>query len=221
MTWNGKLKERNKGLKIMKKIRNQYRLATDFLFRELSIYFFLTVSTFVLLTIFTTYLFGENPELTQNLLSTVVEKFQGLMENGEISLLQLFLNNLQASILGILVGLIPFLFLPLLGIFSNAAVLGLVFSATQVTTIPLWKMIVVGILPHGIFELTAVFLCYAMGISICWNLSKKIVGHRLRENMKDLLQNCLRVTILIVIPLLIIAALIETYITSQLVNTFM
>jgi len=205
----------------MKKIRTQYRLATDFLFRELSIYFFLTVCTFVLLTIFTTYLFGQNPDIAKNLLSSVIDKFQGIIENGNISPVQLFLNNLQASVLGVLVGLVPFLFLPLFGIFSNAAVLGLVFSSYQATAIPLWKVVILGILPHGIFELTAVFLCYSMGICVCWNLTKKIVGQRKRENIKDLLQNCLRTTVLIVVPLLVIAALVETYVTGQIVNAFM
>lgn len=220
MTWNGKLKETIGGEGTMKKIRVQYKLTTDFLFRELSIYFFLTVAMFVLLTIFTTYLFSENPDLTKKLLSAVVDKFKGITENGNISLIQLFLNNLQASVLGILVGLVPFLFLPALGIFSNAAVLGLVFSSTT-AAVPLWKVVILGILPHGIFELTAVFLCYSMGICICWNLTKKIIGHRKRENMKDLLQNCLRTTLLIVVPLLIIAALVETYVTGQIVNAFM
>jgi stage II sporulation protein M len=173
-----------------------------------------------LLTIFTTYLFGQNPELTQTLLTKLIDKFQGIMENGEISLIKLFINNLQASVLGVLVGLIPFLFLPLMGIFTNAAVLSLGLSGID-TALPAWKVILLGILPHGIFELTAVFLCYSMGISICWNLSKKIVGHRQYEKIKGLLQNCLRVTVLIVIPLLIIAALVETYITVQLVSTFM
>ncbi len=204
----------------MKTIKNQYRLATDFLFREMTFYFFLTVGIFVLLTIFTTYLFGENPELSQTLITKLIDNFQGIMENGEISFIQLFLKNLQASVLGVLVGLIPFLFLPLLGIFSNAAVMGLVFS--QITSaLPLWKVIVFGILPHGIFELTAVFLCYSMGISICWNLTKKIVGQRQHEHMKNLLQNCLRATVLIVLPLLVIAALVETYITVQIVTAFM
>lgn len=204
----------------MKWIKNQYRLATDYLFRELIIYFFLTVGTFVLLTIFSTYLFGQNPELTSSLLSKVVDKFQGITENGEISLIKLFINNLQASVLGVLVGLVPFLFLPLLGIFTNAAVLSLGLSGIA-TSLPMWKVILLGILPHGIFELTGVFLCYAMGISICWNLTKKIVGQRKHEYLRDLLQNCFRVTVLIVLPLLIVAALVETYITVQLVSTFM
>lgn len=220
MTWSGKLKERIKGKGTMKTIRTQYKMTMDFLLRDLGMYFFLTVATFLLFTIFTTYLFGENPELTKTLLSTVIDKFQGIIDNGEISLINLFLNNLQASVLGVLIGLIPFLFLPVLGIFSNAAVLGLVFSSYQATTIPIWKLVIFGILPHGFFELTAVFLCYSMGICICWNLTKKIVGHRKRENLKDLLQNCARTTGLIVVPLLIAAALIETYITGQLVGTF-
>jgi stage II sporulation protein M len=221
MTWNGRLKERIRGQGTMKTINTQYRLALDFFFRELSIYFFLSTASFVLFTIFTTYLFQQNPELTQKLLSSVISKFQGIIDNGNISLVQLFLNNVEASVLGILVGLIPFFFLPVLGIISNSAVLGLLFSSSQVAAFPLWKIILFGIMPHGIFELSAVLLSYAMGICICWNLTKKIVGHRKREHMKELLQNCFRVTVLIVIPLLIIAALVETYITGQLINTFM
>jgi len=204
----------------MKTIRTQYRMATDFLLRDLGFYFFVAVASFVLLTIFTTYLFQQNPEIVKKLMQTVVDKFQGIIKDGDISFINLLINNLQASVLGVLIGLIPFLFLPILGIFSNAAVLGLVFASTQTTAAPLWKIIVFGILPHGVFELTAVFLCYAMGLCICWNLTKKIIGYRNREDLKNLLQNCLRAVVLYVVPLLVVAALIETYLTSQIVTAF-
>lgn len=205
----------------MKTIRTQFRFAFDFILSELSIFFLLAVGSFILLTIFTTNLFSQNPEMGQKLMSSVVDKFQGIIQNGEISFRSLLINNVQASIMGILAGLIPFLFLPVLGIFTNAAILGLVFSSTKVALVPLWKVILVGILPHGIFELTAFFLCYAMGISICWNLTQKIIGDRRRDNLKTLIQNCFRVTIFFVVPLLIVAALIETYVTGQLVSTFL
>jgi stage II sporulation protein M len=205
----------------MKTLRTQYRMATDFLLRDLGFYFFLVVATFLLLTVFTTYLFQQNPEIAQNLMQTVVDKFQGIVIDGEISFANLLINNLQASVLGILIGLIPFLFLPILGIFSNAAVLGLVFASYQTAAIPLWKIIVFGILPHGVFELTAVFICYGMGLCICWNLTKKIIGQRKRENLKELLQNCLRTTLLYIVPLLVAAALIETYLTSKIITAFM
>ena len=205
----------------MKTIRAQFRLATDFILRELGMYFFVVLAAFLLLTIFTTYLFGQNPEIAQNLMTTVVDKFQGIMKDGEISFLTLLMNNLQASVLGILIGLIPFLFLPILGIFSNAAVLGLVFSSIQTTVAPIWKIVVFGVLPHGVFELTAVFLCYAMGLCVCWNLTKKIIGYKRQQNLKTLLQNCLRTTLMIVLPLLIAAAVIETYVTGQLVAAFL
>lgn len=205
----------------MKTIRTQFRLASDFTLRELGIYFFVVVAAFLLLTIFTTYLFGQNPEIAQNLMTTVVDKFQGIVKDGEISFLTLLMNNLQASVLGILIGLIPFLFLPILGIFSNAAVLGLVFASIQTTAVPIWKIVVFGVLPHGVFELTAVFLCYAMGLCVCWNLTKKIIGYKRHQDLKTLLQNCFRTTLLIVVPLLIVAAVIETYVTGQLVATFL
>lgn len=195
-------------------------MATDFLLRDLGFYFFVVFATFVLLTIFTTYLFQQNPEIAQNLMQNVLDKFQGIIKDGEISYLTLLINNVQASLLGILIGLIPFLFLPVLGIFSNAAVLGVVFASYQTAAVPIWKIVVFGILPHGVFELTAVFLCYAMGLCICWNLTKKIVGYRKREDLKNLLQNCLRAALLYVVPLLIVAALIETYLTGLIVAAF-
>lgn len=205
----------------MKAIRYQFRIASDFFLSELSIYFLLSVGSFILFSIFTTNLFVQNPDMAQALINSVIDKFQGIIQNGEISFTALLFNNLQACIIGILIGFLPFIFLPIVGIVSNAAVFGVVISSSDAALIPVWKVIIFGIMPHGIFELTAVFLCYAMGISICWNLTKKILGYPRHGNLKILLQNCVRVTILMVIPLLIVAAGIETYVTGQLVAAFL
>ena len=205
----------------MRKIKTQYRLVIDFLRRQVSLYFWMMLICFVLFTIFSTHLFAQNQELTQSMLKKVMNQFQGIVADGQISMIRLFFNNLEASVFGILSGFIPFLFLPALGLLSNAAVLGLVFSSSQLSVYPIWKIVAFGILPHGIFELTAVLLCYAMGISICWNITKKITGYRKRENLKELLMNCLRATILVVLPLLVVAAFIETFITEKIMTAFM
>lgn len=205
----------------MNKLRTQYRITMDFLAREVSIYFWLVVAIFVLMSFFSTFLFQQNSELTKTVFSSLTDQFQNLTVEGEISLWLLFLNNLKASIMGIAFGFVPFLFLPLIGVISNSAIIGLIVSMTDTSVYPLWKLLVFGILPHGIFELTAVFICYGLGLMLCWTITKKIIGRGKRQNIKELLLNTLRTLLLVVVPLLAVAAIIETYVTSYIVGTFL
>lgn len=197
----------------MKKIRTQIHMAMDFWARELGIFFFMTIAIFLMMTVFSWYLFKENPDMADSLLAGVIDKFQSVAPDGEISMIRLFRNNLQASFIGAVSGLIPFLFLPLMGILANSAVMGLVLTIASSAGIPAWKALLFGIAPHGIFELTAVFLCYAMGLSLCWGLTKKITGHGRGFYVKDHLLSCLRLFFVAVIPLLLIAAAIESWVT--------
>ncbi|MFA5952998.1 MAG: stage II sporulation protein M [Candidatus Pacearchaeota archaeon] len=114
----------------------------------------------------------------------------------------IFLNNLKSSFFGWIFGL-PF------GIFSvftslfNGYILGFVASESVVENgfVFLWR-----ILPHGIFELPAVFISLGMGL--------KLGSFFLKKNKKEFLSDNLKKSfitfLLIVIPLLIIAAIIES-----------
>ena len=64
----------------------------------------------------------------------------------------------------------------------------------------LWR-----ILPYGIFELPAVFISLGLGLKFGTFLRQKNKG----KYFKDYFWNCIRIFILIVIPLLIIAGIIE------------
>ena len=74
-----------------------------------------------------------------------------------------------------------------------------------------------GILPHGIFELTALILSAAMGLYLCStvtnSLRKKQTGV-----LRPALRRCCQILYLWVLPLLFMAALVETYITPILFN---
>ena len=74
-----------------------------------------------------------------------------------------------------------------------------------------------GILPHGIFELTALILSAAMGLYLC-----STVTNALRKKqtgvLRPALHRCCQILYLWVLPLLFIAALVETYITPILFN---
>ena len=94
-----------------------------------------------------------------------------LNADGSIASGSLFFNNLQATTISILLGFMPFLFLPVWVVLINAASLSVVFAMVKMTgAASVGKMIVFGILPHGIFELTALFLGISLGFYICKTL---------------------------------------------------
>ena len=69
----------------------------------------------------------------------------------------LFFNNITASLLSMLYGLIPFLPLSALALGTNALMLGAFAAIYQQQGIGL-GVYVLGVLPHGIFELSALIL---------------------------------------------------------------
>jgi len=113
----------------------------------------------------------------------------------------IFLNNLQSSFMGLIFGIFFGIF-PMLILIINGYLLGVVssMSVTAGGFSVLWKLV-----PHGIFELIAVFISLGMGIKIGAFVFQKNKSIYIKYN----LYNSLRVFILIIIPLLIIAAIIE------------
>jgi len=115
----------------------------------------------------------------------------------------IFLNNLKGSFFGVVLGAFFGIF-PVWGSLSNGYVLGFVASKVVVNQGAniLWRLI-----PHGIFELPAIFLSLGMGLNLGFCFFKKKNKYALfREN---LIQS-LKVFVLIIVPLLIIAAIIES-----------
>lgn len=136
--------------------------------------------------------------------------------DGSFSVLRLLGNNLQAMLLAIGYGFIPFLFLPALSLGINALLLGGFAAYYCINGIPLWFYIA-GILPHGIFELTALVLALAGGLYLCRSITDYI---RCNEKgvVGPLVKNLLRLLTLHILPLLIAAALVETYVTPALLQ---
>lgn len=111
-------------------------------------------------------------------------------------------NNLWVSVMGILGGFILGI-VPVVSIILNGYVLGFVmrFAVEESGSWVLLKL-----LPHGIFEIPAVLISLGIGLKIGRDLfRKKDVGKKAKFN----LLNALRVFVLVVIPLLIVAGIIE------------
>ena len=113
----------------------------------------------------------------------------------------IFLNNIQSSFLGMVFGVFLGIF-PVISTIANGYLLGFVanFAIQENGIFSLWR-----ILPHGIFELPAVFISFALGLRIGASIFSKKKFRKFNETFIS----CLKVFVLIVIPLLIIAAIIE------------
>ena len=138
---------------------------------------------------------------------------------GNFSAVGLFFNNLRAMFMTVLYGFIPFLFLPALSLGINAVILGVMAAYYSNEGISLLAFFA-GILPHGVFELPALILSLAAGLFLCQSINAYI-RHNEKGVMKPLLLNILRVVVLLVLPLLVIAAVMETYVTPALMQLFL
>lgn len=125
----------------------------------------------------------------------------------------LFYHNARTTLVILLLGLISFATLGITLFLVNIGLLGGVLGGASLIGYSPLLMFASGILPHGIFELTAVFLAVAamfkLGAELVTPQTEKSLGEALLLSLAD----WFRVFIGMVVPLLVIAALIEVYIT--------
>jgi len=120
----------------------------------------------------------------------------------------IFINNsikiLLAMLLGVMFGLVPLLFILL-----NAFIIGVVLYVSSMK-IGMWSSIML-ILPHGIIEIPALILGCSYGLWLGKKLILKIIGKNV--SMTDCIKYSITQYVKFIMPMLMIAALIETYIT--------
>ena len=135
----------------------------------------------------------------------------GIMDTtGRVDVLALFGNNVRATVFSIAYGFIPFIYLPALSIGINSLLLGL-FAGVYVNN---------GISPHGVFELPALILALSSGIYLCRKVTD-YVRHNKKGVMGPLMKDLLRLFVMHIIPLLVAAAVMEAYVTPQLLKLFL
>ena len=180
--------------------KRNYRACWNFL-KESKNYVWFAVLIFLLFTIigFVFPMFFQDKIFA--LLEELALKFEGL---GVLETMGfIFLNNLRASFFAILLGLTFGIFPFLTGVI-NGYILGVVarHSVAQEGILVLWRL-----LPHGIFELPAVLISIGFGLKIGMGIFKerKDSWKSLKRNLKE----SFRFFIFVILPLLLIAGIIE------------
>lgn len=132
-------------------------------------------------------------------------------------------NNLKVCTITILLGIIPIYRLSSFFAILQLSIIGVVFGGLSGMGHSVINAFIFSFLPHAIIELTALFYSVAIGNFINKNILTKIFFHKKKssEPIKKLFKQSLRSYIFFIIPLVLIAAFIEAFITSRLSETFL
>jgi len=175
----------------------------DFVYIVILLFFIFAVIGFFfqdLVNLFVNWILGI--DLNSQILEFIKQMLEQTEGMGQQELIGfIFFNNLQSSFFSMILG-VGFSILPIIAVVSNGYLLGVVAWITVQAEGPLvlWRL-----LPHGIFELPAIFLSLGLGLKLGTFLFRKDG----RVSFKCYFINSLRIFLLIILPLLIIAALIE------------
>jgi len=185
-------------MKKQKSVRDFYRESFSFI-RESKKYIIIILALFFLFLVvgYFTALPPEMENLIKEKLKEIAMLFEGL--NLPQTIWMIFSNNIYVSFLSLFLGVLFGIF-PIITSFSNGFIIGYVIQKAVAIDgiITIWKLF-----PHGIFELPAVIISMGIGLRL---------GSTLIFKIKKLRSECLKalfVFLLIITPLLIIAAVIE------------
>jgi stage II sporulation protein M len=183
-------------------VRN-YKKSWNYL-KESRKFIFFSIVLFILF--FTIAIIFPTPisleEQIKEIINQLIDKFDG--KNIIQTILMIFGNNALVSLIGLFLGIF-FAFVPFILAVSNGYVVGYVCKIVvgKTNVFEMWRLI-----PHGIFELPAVFISLGLGIKLgtaLFNRDLKNVDKEILERLK----NSFRVFVFVVLPLLVVAAIIE------------
>lgn len=151
--------------------------------------------------------------LSENYLDMLKESFGWIKDLHPVwIMLVIFLNNAVKSLFAIVLGA-GFGIIPVIFVGGNGILLGLV--ANQVSHEQGLLFVLAAILPHGILEIPLVLISSGLGLRLGYLMYSSIMGKE--TDMRSELMQSLRIYMRIIMPLLFVSAVVETFVTPMVV----
>ncbi|MBW6441136.1 stage II sporulation protein M [Patescibacteria group bacterium] len=177
---------------------------------------YIVFSSYVfLMAVFVGYYVAQNyPHEIYLLIEELKTFFSSIKNSTSFEIFTFILwNNVSKLLLLILLGIFAGL-LPIFSLFSNGLILGV--FAYFVSKEQSWQFFFLGILPHGIIEIPVLIISSAIGVRIGKVAILRIFGGQ--EKISSEILNAIKFFIVILVPLLLIAAFIEAYLTPIFIS---
>ncbi|MBM3233245.1 MAG: hypothetical protein FJY98_01630 [Candidatus Liptonbacteria bacterium] len=161
-------------------------------------YIYLSAALFILFIVIG-FCFADKLTILDSVIKEMRESVSGL--DGKDLTRAIFLSNIRAAFFSLFLGILMGIF-TIFNIALNGTLIGYVINALWIDSgfTHLWKL-----LPHGIFELLALFIAWGLGIRLGAFIFSKNPG----KDLKKRLIGSIKAFTFIIIPLLFIAAIIE------------
>lgn len=202
----------------MNYLKEQYEICFTYIRQIMKL--ILLVGSFFFGVIIMGFLLGLiNKQMLDEMMKLIQQVFAAkdiMTDAGEIDTIKLIANNLVACLSVIMIGFVPLLCLPMLAMLSNAIIIGIVGAISVTHGLGILTFLA-GIVPHGIFEIPALIISGAMGLFICFTLTTKLL-RRTGMPIKEMVHKTVLTYVYVLVPLLIVAGLIEVYITPLLLG---
>jgi uncharacterized membrane protein SpoIIM required for sporulation/ABC-type transport system involved in multi-copper enzyme maturation permease subunit len=164
--------------------------------------------------------------------SATAEDFSGIVQDARqsVGLAQahqhlsasfIFANNLRATFLVFLAGLVSFSVLGVMVYLLNVGLVGAVLGIFKLVGYAPLTLFAAGLLPHGIFEIPALMLSSAIVLRMGAVLVTPQMGKSMGQIALEQLASWLKIFLGLVVPLLALAALIEAYVTPSILGSFL
>jgi stage II sporulation protein M len=157
-------------------------------------------------------------QMQQQVMSELLDKISDILTPHEgLLFLRILWNNLVVEILLLLLGITIIGSVAIL--FMNGLMLGIVFSleGRLFVFLPNKLQFWVSLIPHGIFEIPAIVFSGALGLII----GVKFLfspWYKKNKTRRKILRECLQAFVYVAVPMIILAAVVETFVTPVLVD---
>jgi stage II sporulation protein M len=181
--------------------------------------YLLIITILFVVSVFTGYLAGYfNPEIAQQMMGQFEESYGWIADESPLVIMVFIfanntLNSFIAMLLGVVFGIWPILFILVNGFFVGLVV----FDATREISI---FVVLAALIPHGIIELPMIFISAAIGLRLGYFTFLKI-SKQMEISIRQELFQAVMFFIKLIVPLLFLAALIETFVTSAILYILM
>ena len=205
----------------MRWIVNEWRTCMQFYKKDVHKMTLLCGMFFIAISVILAMLLCLNKDVLSQGYTWLLSLFEGKdLDVDSISALDLFKNNSFACLYTMGMGFIPFFYVGILSLVLNALSVSILAAVYIVEDMSL-LMFFAGIIPHGIFELPSIFIALALSFITCKKMTHTITGKIKDFNILQHFYHCIQIFVFIILPLLVLAACIEAYITPICMQWFM